>query len=307
MKLRKVDLNLFVVFDAIYRERNITRVSEQLFVTQPTVSNALSRLRQTFDDQLFIRTPEGMIPTPVADNVIGDVRRALALLNKTVNITSRFDPATSEKHFRLGMNNLAQLLLLPRLERKIQKLAPQVGISSYYQDRINATEDLKSGGLDILLDTPPVNTRDFEHRSLVELCYVVAMRRDHPLSLSPLSIEDYLAADHIHVSSRKKGRGHADAALSELGEKRNIRMRVQDYLVAAEVTRQSDLLWTAPLVLARQTDLHLSEPPLEITPLIWHLYWNRNASDDPANQWLRGMIGETVAEIFPHPDTPGNH
>ncbi len=89
MRLDKIDLNLFVVFEAVYRERSVTRVAQELHLTQPAVSNALGRLRQAFGDQLFVRTPQGMQPTPVADNVIGEVRRALLLLQRLQLVVPR--------------------------------------------------------------------------------------------------------------------------------------------------------------------------------------------------------------------------
>ena len=299
MRLDKIDLNLFVVFDAVYRERSVTRVAQQLHLTQPAVSNALNRLRQTFDDQLFLRTPEGMVPTPVADNVVGDVRRALALLGRSVDASTRFDPATSEKRFYLGMNDLAQQLILPALLPLVQRSAPAIGIHCYYQTRQHAAEELKSGGLDVLVDAPQINAREFGHRPLLELPYVVAMKPDHPLAGKPLTMAGYLAAEHLHVSARKKGRGQADVALHSLGEKRNVRLRVQHYLAAAEITRTSELLWTAPEVAARDSGLHVQPVPFPMEPLVWYLYWSKSATDDPASQWLRNNILSAVAACEP--------
>lgn len=135
VRLDRLDLNLFVVLDAIYRERSVTKVAAQLSLTQPAVSNALGRLRQTFDDPLFVRTPEGMKPTPVADSVINDVRQALTLLGRSVDTLAQFDPKTSDKVFNLGMNDLAESLLLPKLRALLKEQAPGVSITSYYVER----------------------------------------------------------------------------------------------------------------------------------------------------------------------------
>ncbi|NIB43086.1 LysR family transcriptional regulator [Pseudomaricurvus alkylphenolicus] len=294
MRLDKVDLNLFVVFDAIYRERGVTKVAQLLHLTQPAVSNALSRLRQTFDDQLFVRTPEGMVPTPVADNVIGDVRKALALLSKSVGVNARFDPATSEKTFRLGMNDLAQSLLLPRLRQQIALDAPGVGIHSYYVDRQSAAEDLKSGALDLLLDAPEFNARELSTRRLISLPYVLAMRPDHPLAGRDITLQDYVQAQHLHVSSRKKGRGQADVALHARGEKRDITVRVHNYLVAADIALHNDLVWTVPRVMAERTGLSIKQVPFDMEPLSWNLFWSKSAGDDPANQWMRTLIKQVL-------------
>lgn len=182
MRLEKVDLNLFVVLDAIYREGSVTKVAGLLNLTQPAVSNALNRLRQVFDDQLFVRTPAGMVPTPVADSVIADVRKALQLLGDSVGASARFDPEASAKNFRLGMNDMAEALVLPSLQKRLKEIAPGVSITSYYTDRKLAIEELKSGSLDLLLDAPLVNAREFGTQLVGQLAYVVVMSRSHPLA-----------------------------------------------------------------------------------------------------------------------------
>ena len=298
MRLEKIDLNLFVVFDAIYRERGVTKVAVLLNLTQPAVSNALSRLRQTFDDRLFVRTPEGMVPTPVADSVVRDVREALALLGNSVGVNARFEPATSEKVFRLGMNDLAESLLLPRLHSSIQAAAPNISITSYYVARDAATEDLRAGGIDLLLDTPLVKSKELHQARLGKLPYVLVMRPGHPLANKKLPIDAYLAGEHIHVSSRRKGRGQMDVALHNLGYRRRVTMRVHNYLVAARITAETDLLWTVPKVLADSLPLLTTPLPFTVDPLAWNLYWSKSAENDPANQWMRDILGKVVKDVL---------
>lgn len=298
MRLEKVDLNLFVVFDAIYRERSVTKVAEHLNLTQPAVSNALNRLRQTFDDPLFERTPDGMSPTPVADNVVADVRKALSLLGRSVSSNASFDPATSEKAFHLGMNSLAEALLLPLLYKRIESSAPHTTITSFYDSRDSATNDLKAGNIDILLDTPLVNAKHLSQMHLGESPYVVAMRKKHPMARRDLSMEDYLACGHIHVSSRRKGRGQMDVALHNLGFRRRIPMRVRNYLIAAKIAEQTDLLWTVPSVLAKELPLQSTPLPFNVDPLVWNLYWPKGKENDPAIQWMSALLKESADTIL---------
>jgi len=299
MRLDKIDLNLFVVFDALYRERSVTRVATRLNLTQPAVSNALARLRQTFDDALFVRTPEGMAPTPVADNVVGDIRRALELMRNSVGVNARFDPTQSEKVFRLGMNDLAESLVLPHLFDAVRVEAPRIAITSYYVARESATQELKSGQIDLLLDAPVVNTRELNQEALTAFPYVLAMRKGHRLARKrKLGLEEYLAAEHLHVSSRRKGRGHVDIALNRLGRQRRIAMRVQNYLVAAGITQQTDLLWTVPRVLAQTLPLKVFDLPFAAEPLAWNLYWSRSAEEDPANGWMRTTLKSVVGRVL---------
>lgn len=298
MRLDQVDLNLFVLFDALYRERNVTRVALQLNLTQPAVSNALGRLRQSFDDPLFVRTPGGMQPTPVADSIVADVRDALALLRRSVGVTARFDPGASDKTFRLGMNDLAESLLLPSLQQTLAEMAPGVAVASYYVGRADAAEELKAGRSDLLLDAPVFNARELQQRPLASFPYVVAMRRGHPLARRKLTETTYLAAEHLHVSSRRQGRGQVDIALHGLGRRRRVAMRVQNYLVAARIAQQTDLLWTVPGVLLPLVDLASRPLPFEVAPLQWHLFWHGNADSDPANIWMRERLEEQIERLL---------
>lgn len=113
MNLNKVDLNLFIVFDAIYTEANLTRAGQIVGITQPAVSNALSRLRETFNDPLFVRTAQGMVPTPMAQNIIGPVRNALQLLRVSVQESRSFDPQQANKTYRISMTDLTEAVILP--------------------------------------------------------------------------------------------------------------------------------------------------------------------------------------------------
>lgn len=142
MRPSKVDLNLFVVFEAVYRTRNLTRAAELLFITQPAVSNALARMRKAFDDPLFVSTPAGMTPTPVSENIIGRAREALQLLDSSTHAGERFDPASSQRTFRLSMNDLTETMLLPALEEVLQRLAPGIRIESYCTTRRDVPEAL---------------------------------------------------------------------------------------------------------------------------------------------------------------------
>lgn len=298
MRLEKVDLNLFVVFDAIYRERSVTKVAQRLNLTQPAVSNALSRLRQTFDDPLFVRTPAGMTPTLVAESVVVDVRKALALLGNSVGVTASFDPLQAQKQFRMGMNDLGQALLLAPLRKLFKEQAPNCSLHTYYEDRQSAADDLKSGSLDLLLDSQGMlNSRDMEHKLLAQLPYTAAMGESSPCCDKDMTLEVYLQSEHVHVSSRKKGRGQVDIGLHALGYKRDVKVRVQNYLVAAKVTEQSDLVWTVPEILAKTAAVKTAKLPFDVEPLGWTLFWSKSASNDPANQWLRGAVGSVVDKL----------
>ena len=292
MRLNKIDLNLFVAFDVIYTERNLTRAAEVLCITQPSVSNALSRLRKTFNDQLFIRTPHAMIPTPVAENIIGQVREALQLLNTSVQEGDVFEPKMAEKNFHLSMDDLAESLMLPTLLEYLQQHAPGITLSSYPISRLDVAKELTSGTLDFCIDVPLLNDNNLCHTPLIAWPYVCVVRHDHPIVADTLTIEEYLKLQHIHISSRRKGDGHVDIALNRLGLQRKFQLRVKNNLATPDIVQRTDLALTIPLGLAQKFDLKIVALPFEVQKLEWHLYWHKSADRDQANSWLRESIFE---------------
>jgi len=294
MRLNQVDLNLFVVFETIYAKRNLTRAAEVLCISQPAVSNALMRMRKTFNDQLFVSTPQGMVPTPVAENIAGRVGEALQLLNTSVQEADQFQPAYAKKTFRVSMNDLAEALLLPALGEILRLQAPGIRIESYFSNRRDVPQELAAGALDLAIDAPLINDPQLLHGELSSERYVCMLRKGHPLADQPLSLKNYLALGHIHISSRREGFGHVDAALDKRGKTRNIQMRVQHYMVAPLVAMRTDLALTVPLGLARNYDALQMELPFELPPLEWHLYWHRSADQDQANTWLRDKMQQCM-------------
>lgn len=297
MRVSKVDLNLFVVFEAVYRTRNLTRAAEALFITQPAVSNALARMRKAFDDPLFVSTSSGMVPTPAAENIIGRVREALQLLDSSTHAGGRFDPATSERTFRLSMTDLTEALLLPALEEVLQRLAPGIRLESYPTARRDVPQALASGAVNLAIDAPLIDDPSLDQVPLGSDRYACMLRLGHPYRKKKLTLEDYLGFGHIHVSSRPQGPGLVDAELNRLGLRRSIKTRVQHYLVAPLIAMRTDLVLTAPLVLLQRYDARILELPFPLPMLEWHGYWHRSATADPAHLWLRDQVGRLMREM----------
>jgi DNA-binding transcriptional LysR family regulator len=297
MRIQNVDLNLFVVFEAVYNERNLTRAAEVLCITQPAVSNALNRLRKNFDDQLFVRTAKGMVPTPVADNIVGRVREALQLMEAAVTEGDVFDPATSDKAFSLSMNDISENVVLSPLMQAIQQQAPGVSLHCFTVPRDNIEKELAAGTLDLAIDVPTIATPQLCNHNIVRERYVCALRKDHPLVGESLTFDDYLTLGHIHVSSRRQGQGYVDIALNRLGRQRKIQLRVTRYQEVATIVQNSDLAMTVPLGLAKQFDLKIMELPFPLPNIESNLYWHKSADLDQANQWLRQLILEAFKAV----------
>lgn len=294
MNLTKVDLNLFIVFDAIYTEANLTRAGQIVGITQPAVSNALARLRETFNDPLFVRTAQGMVPTPMAQNIIGPVRNALSLLRVSVQESRIFNPLQANKNYRISMTDLTEAIILPPLFQRLRRLAPTVTIESFLSKRRETTKELAAGRLDFAVDAPLNTDPQVRHVKLMEDSYVCAMRRSHPLAnKGSITLDDYLAVAHIHISSRRSGLGHIDLSLGKMGIQRKIALRSQHYLMASQVLHQTDMVMTVPERFARRNDLHFVHLPVKDVPTVeTHLYWHESTDQDPANRWMREQIIE---------------
>ena len=297
MKLSDIDLNLFVVFDAIYTEGNLTRAGEIIGITQPAVSNSLSRLRNLFDDPLFVRTAEGMVPTPMAQNIIGSVRQALGLIRSSVQDSETFNPSVSEKRFRISTNDLSQAILLPRVFKLLKTIATEVAIDCYQVHRRDMSIELASGNLDLAIDVPLTPDPQIKQKLLYSNPYVCVVRQDNQLVDDMLDLETYLKLKHIHISSRRGGLGHVDLALGKMGKKREIILRTQNHLVTPQMAATTDFAITVPQIfaefLSRTVDVKYLELPFEIPPLEAFLYWHESTDKDQANIWMRDLISST--------------
>ena len=298
MNLSKVDLNLFIVFDAIYTEANLTRAGQIVGITQPAVSNALSRLRETFNDPLFVRTAQGMVPTPMAQNIIGPVRNALQLLRVSVQESRIFNPLQANKTFRISMTDLIEAVILPPLFQRLRRQAPAVQIESFLAKRRETTKELAAGRIDFAVDAPLNTDPQVRHVKLLEDRYVCAMRKGHPLAKDKISLDDYLSLTHIHISSRRSGLGLVDLALGKMGIQRKIALRSQHYLMASQVMQQTDMAMTVPESFAHRHGLHAVDLPVNDVPAQeTHLYWHESTDQDPANRWMREQLIELCQQV----------
>lgn len=298
MKLTGIDLNLFVVFEAIYTERNLTRAAEILNVTQPAVSNALARLRAAFGDPLFARRGGAMAPSPAAQALIGPVRQALARLRSGLDQRIAFDPATSDRAFHIAMRDTSAATLLPVLARHLEAIAPHVHVQCHFVDRAEIPLELAAGTLDLAVDIPQLARSDLNSGPLFADRYVCIMRRGHPAARRPLTLERFTQLRQIVISGRRRGRTLVEATLARSGHTINTVLRLPTFQMAMDVVRASDLIATAPHLLARGLDVTVKELPFEAPTVSSQMFWHRNAESDPGNRWLRQELLAVSAEYL---------
>ena len=296
MRLDQIDLNLFIVFEVIYREGNLTKSANVLNITQPAVSNALSRLRKTFDDPLFERKADGMKPTLFAQNMIGPVREALWVLNNGVIDTDNFVPETAKRLVRISLSDLSSALILPKLVPALRQLAPGIVLETQTINRESVIDELSSSNLEFSIEAPVLMDQRLYHAPLISDSFVCVVRNGHPALGRPFTLDDYLSLDHIHTSSRPTGAGHIDAALHSIGKKRKIKARLQNYLVAPKLVMETDLALTVPRRLAQAYDLTIIELPFSVPDMGLHLYWHKGKDADPGHKWLRELLLRSCEE-----------
>ena len=298
MKIKDTDLNLFIAFDVIYTEKNLTKSGQVLGITQPAVSNALARLRDLFNDELFIRTSRGMIPTPVANQLIGDIRNALSLIQNTISVSEKFDPSTAEMTFKISIGDTSEYRLLPLLIKELAEIAPKVKVETYLTARKDAPRELASGAIDFSIDPPLQSDQHLKHEKIYQEDYVMIVREDHPiLKKQKITIEDYLDLSHIHISNRKTGMGHVDMTLYKLGLTRDIYLRAQHFLVAPYIVEQSDMAITTTKGFAVDRNLAWRELPFDIDPLVLHLYWHENNDSEASSKWMGDLMPKTYGKL----------
>lgn len=295
-----MDLNLFRVFDAIYRAGSLTEAAKDLHLTQPAVSNALARLREQFDDPLFERRGRGIAPTPLADSIAADVASALLTLQDSLHRGQQFDPATSNRRFVLSMGDPIEFVALPALLRQLRREAPGIHLQSQRLVRDQLDRQLASGEVSIAIDVPQRLDAGVRQQPLLsdELC--VVMRRDHELAGPSLSLGQYLQATHVSVSGRSRGTVFEDQALSRQGLQREVALRGQSYYSACHIVAETDLLLTLPRYLATRFQqllpLHLAEPPMKLPRMELVMVWHSGSDNDEAHQWLREQMQELINE-----------
>jgi DNA-binding transcriptional LysR family regulator len=297
MNVRELDLNLLRVFEAVLRARSVTAAAAQLALTQPAASNALARLREAFGDALFLRTPQGMEPTPFARELAEPVRQALALLESALAHGPGFDPATSSRSFRFYMSDLGQIEFLPPLVERVRRVAPGVRLEAPALEPEHVADALAAGSLDLAMGFLPALGPPLRRRSLFSDPYLCLMRADHPIAT--LTKKKFLEASHVLVTYRG-GHRVVEEALERAGAAPRIVLRVPHFTVVPMVLERTDLILTLPARVARVFErrgrLKALAPPVPIARADVAVHWHERFDADPGNRWLREQLAELFAE-----------
>jgi DNA-binding transcriptional LysR family regulator len=292
MNLNAFDLNLLLVFDAVMQDRSVTRAGGRIGLSQPAMSHALNRLRQVLKDELFIRTPDGMKPTPRAEQLAAPVRNALSVMQLALE-PETFIPTEADRQFVLAVNNYAAVVIAPPLAAAIAAAAPGVRVDLRPSGTLEIGDQLDHTELDLAIGGFDRPGERFACASILEDGFVAVMRQGHAAAHAELSADTFAGLPHLEISSAGEDTVFIDRWLAEHGHTRRVALRAP-YLSAGKILAQSDMVATLSRRIAQRLiesnalvarDLQCVSPNVRITML-----WHRHFDNHPAHRWLRDII-----------------
>lgn len=310
---RTLDLNLLRVFDEVMAERSLTRAARNLSLTQPAVSNALRRLRDTLGDELVQRSGQGMAPTPRALAIWPAVREALRQLQESL-VPNEFVPATASLSFVLAMADATAASLIPGLNTIFENEAPGATLRVVPLTTRDPRKMLDEESCDVAVGYFPSvvpdltaraqngDTLPFSFLRLYDGEYVCVMRKDHPLASGPLTLDRYCSARHMLVSFSGRPYGFVDESLASLGRERRVVLTVNQFATAGRVVTSSNLLAVLPRHFVQVTgiahQLVLRTLPFAVAPVQVDALWHRRSQQRSEHIWLRQALLRSAKTAF---------
>ena len=300
MNLKDVDLNLLLVFHYLFMEKRVSAVAERLGLTQPTVSNALGRLRKLLGDELFLRTSRGMEPTPYASRLAEPIAYALRTIHDTLNEQSDFDPSSSDKKFTIAMTDIGEIYFLPKLMHKLAQIAPAVTVSTVRNTTVNLRDEIEAGRVDLAMGLLPQLKSGYFQRRLFRQRYVCMFRKGHALDKGKITLAEFARAQHVVVISQGTGHAKVDESIERRGVKRNIVLTVPHFVAVGHLLSTTDMVATVPERYAREClkpfGLHYVQHPVPLPEIGINLFWHAKFHKEPGNQWLRNLIFDSFSD-----------
>jgi DNA-binding transcriptional LysR family regulator len=296
MRYRQVDLNLFVVFDALIRTGSVSRTSKALGVSQGAVSQALAKLRVHFGDELFLKKSTGVAPTAAALALADHVRQFVALSEAALASRARFDPLVSDRDITLCMADMGEIRILPELLNEFRVVAPgcRVVILDLWGEELR--EGFESGRIDLAISarTPPP-PGDILQQKLMEGGYAAVSSRESNFA-DEVSLADFATAPQVVVTPGRLDHARIDQMLELHGIRRNPVVSVANWLTVPHILEMCpSLLAVAPKFLAhayRKFDLKILKLAFDLPQIETYQFWHRRAHADPFNLWLRATVRE---------------
>ena len=299
--LSTLDLNLLRVFDAVARERHVTRAAQRLNLSQPAVSNALARLRAALNDELFLRRPGGVEPTELALALAGPVAEVLDRLRETLTARAPFDPATTDRVFTIALSEYAEAVLAPPLLERMRQEAPGCLLAIRHADRTNWQDLLERGEAELAIGVLPEPPAIFTRIRLLPEGFMTLMRQDHPLATGVMTEDRLITFPHLLHSPNGSRDGALDVALATRGKKRRLGAVVAHLSAVPDILARTDMVMTLSgrlaHLLAEAHGLVVRESPVEIRHTRLSMIFHRRLESDAGHAWLRRLMLAVAREV----------
>lgn len=294
--LRRIDLNLLVILDALLSEQHVTRAAERLHLSQPAVSHALARLRDLLGDPLLVRAGSTLVPTARALELVAPLAEALAQVQSLL-APNTFDPATARRTFRVAMSDYGAAIILPGLIRTLRREAPGIDLQISHASREGMLEGVLNGDIDVAAGVFPEMPNELRSSVLFEERYVCLLDRRRLPADGVLDLPTYLSRPHVLLEMRGSGTPEIERALTALRERRRVAISLPHWSVAPQLISGTDLILTVSSRSVRDIDqqqLIVLPPPFEIAPFTFVLAWHKRRGGDQALNWLNRRIEEGI-------------
>lgn len=296
MNIRELDLNLLVIFDALFQDKNVSKAAKRVGLSQSAMSNALARLRESLKDPLFTRTARGIVPTQRAAELEQPVREALHLLEQSLGESKAFDPAASDSVFELGTTDYIEFVFLPKLLKRLQKSAPAVRVEVHPLTEKSPLKALEEGKVEIAIGHFQETKSSLYKRELFTDPFVCAVKEKGAPPKMTLSV--FAEKKHVIVSPWGGLTGLVDQVLGKTNKKRTVIASTPHFLMAPALVAETDYLVTLPKSfadsIAKNFDLKVFPHPLDLTPLSISLLWHERSHADAKHKWFREEIVQLV-------------
>lgn len=291
--IKTVDLNLLKALDALLDERNVTRAAARLSLTQPAMSGMLTRLRESFDDPLFVRSQHGIVPTQRALDLAVPIKHILADISALL-MPAEFNPLNATMTLTIAATDYAQQAIAVPFLLALKKRAPHIRVALLPIENQRLHTQLERGEVDLALLTPLNSPPDLHARRLYDEEYVCVMRCDHPAARAPLTLDAFCKLEHALFSYTGGGfSGVTDEALARIGRTRQVVLSVKSFLVMANIIRASDMIAVVPKRLVDNlAGLAIQPTPLPVTGFTKIAAWHERTHQDPAHRWIRELLFE---------------
>lgn len=299
---RRLDLNLLETAVVLFEEGNVSRAAERLGVSQPSVSASLAKLRAYFNDPLFVRSANGMAPTPRAESIIKSAKDILRRIEAEVLTEASFDPASTERPFTFALSDVGEMVFLPPLIRRLGMTAPQSSIRSVTLKPAELSHEIENGQVDLAIGYfPDLDQNGFFQQRLFSHHFVCLLRADHPIQADSLTLEQFVSLEHAVVHSEGRSQEIFERFLLAEGVRRKVALSTPHFLSIPAIISKSDMVVTVPHAVGmvyglEALNLRCVRPPFRTPQIELRQHWHRRFHKDARHRWLRGEVSALFNE-----------